>query len=301
MNGTLSQLVPLFILFAVGATARWRGLITPDRRDFLLRLLFFVAVPALILDKVPQAQLTAGTFRLPLGIWLIALPTLAVATLVARAVTRERRQRGVLVVGSMILNSGFLLPFVIALYPADGIARFQLMDLGNGLLTQTLVYGLAAYYGQQKPDVRAAVRRLSYSPPLWALLVALGLLALNLRLPGVLQDTASTLGGLVGPLVLLALGASLNFRVATSRLVFVGVGLSLGCGILFSRLISSTLGLQGIDRELMLLVGLAPVGYNTLLFSSLEKLDQELASAIVSWSLIVGLITIPLWLLISQS
>ena len=62
----------------------------------------------------------------------------------------------------------------------------------------------------------------------------------------------------------------------------------LAIGILFVKLF----GLTGADRIATLILAASPVGFNTITFSSLEKLDDKFAASIVSAGLIVGMVVI---------
>jgi predicted permease len=73
-------------------------------------------------------------------------------------------------------------------------------------------------------------------------------------------------------------------------LIRVGIGFSLG--FLFVYL----LDLKGLSRTVVLILSSAPSGINTLVFSSMEELDNELAASIVSYSVFVGMFLVPLLL-----
>ena len=65
-------------------------------------------------------------------------------------------------------------------------------------------------------------------------------------------------------------------------------------GLMISLLLTRLLHIEGMVRTVIVLCSAAPVGYNTLVFSTLENLDKEFAANLVSISLILGMLYIPL-------
>jgi len=65
-------------------------------------------------------------------------------------------------------------------------------------------------------------------------------------------------------------------------------------GLALGLALSWVFGLEGIVRDIVIICSSAPVGYNTLVLSSLENLDKDFAASLVSISLILGIIYVPL-------
>jgi predicted permease len=65
-------------------------------------------------------------------------------------------------------------------------------------------------------------------------------------------------------------------------------------GLIIGLLFVKLFGLTGVDRIAVLLLSASPVGFNTVTFSSIEKLDDEFAASIVGMGLITGLVLISL-------
>lgn len=68
--------------------------------------------------------------------------------------------------------------------------------------------------------------------------------------------------------------------------------LGLALGFIFVTIFN----LEGINKIIILIASASPVGYNTLTFASLEKLDKEFASSVISYSILTGIILTPLLL-----
>lgn len=64
----------------------------------------------------------------------------------------------------------------------------------------------------------------------------------------------------------------------------------MGSAVLVVAAVVAVFGLTGADRSVLRLLGVAPVGFVTVTFASLEGLDVQLATAALSLSLPVSLV-----------
>jgi predicted permease len=65
-------------------------------------------------------------------------------------------------------------------------------------------------------------------------------------------------------------------------------------GLMLGFILVKLFDLEGLSKAVVLLGAAAPVGYNTLTFSSMENLDKEFAANLVSFSILTGIIFIPI-------
>jgi predicted permease len=298
MNNLIVDLSPIFLTFALGVLLRWTGAIKREAGGVLLRVVFFATLPALILVSVSAVEISADLMFLPVISMTVLLVTYAVSTVMFRRFVPERRTLGVTVVGSMIMNMNFLYPFMIIGYGSEGFARTMMFDFGNGLLVLTFAYYTACRYGSTGSGHVKASTRLLASPPLWAMLVALALNLADVSIAGPLDQCFTTLGNTTIPIVMLALGIYFTPRLVRWRLLvsvmLVRTGVGLLCGILLARIF----GLEGLSRTIAIVCSAAPVGYNTLIFASLTELDVDFAASLVSTSILLGIIYVPVLMMI---
>ena len=102
------------------------------------------------------------------------------------------------------------------------------------------------------------------------------------------------LGSLLVPLVLLALGSYFSFSIQNPLEIFPVIGARMFLGTVLALIFIHFFSLDRAALVIVLLGGIAPLGFNTLIFASLEKLDTEYAAQLVSVSLLVGMIVIPI-------
>lgn len=191
----------------------------------------------------------------------------------------------------MIANSGFELPFVQAIYGAEGVVRIAAFDAVNTALTFSWVYLMAARANpRRRPGNRALLTRLLYSPALWAIALGVAVNLLGVPVPAPVHDALGVFGSATAIIIPLAVG--ILFRPASAQLgrAAVIIGVRLAAGLLVAIGLILLFDLQGLDRTIMLLLGIAPIGFSTVTFASLENLDERLAVTALSLSLSLGLV-----------
>ncbi len=292
------RFLPLLALFAFGVWAKRRKWFDEHDARRMLTIVLWFAMPALILSSVTKLQLEPKLMFLPITAALIIVLSWPVAVLLGHRLRLPTPTLGVFVISPMVMNLVALYPYVLAVWGAEGFGRFALFDLGNSLMVFTLTYTLACLYGGEAGDIRGIGKRLASFPPLWALVIALLMNRWDMELPELVSDTLHLFGSAAVLLVMIALGIHFRPRfllplpaaLAIALRVVLGVGIALMLVVLFD--------LQGLDRVLVLLGAMAPVGFNVLVFAAREGLDSELAASVVSLNLVMSFVYVPVFLFI---
>lgn len=297
MVQSLLKILPIVAVFFAGVALRRLGWLRPRHADVLLRIVVYVGLPALILSSLTRIELRADLALLPLCAVLTVLATWPVVLGVGRALRLSRPSLGAFVTGAMIMNMAFEYPFVLVAWGEEGFARLALFDLGSGLLVLTLVYAQACWFGSGRSDPRATLKEVAAFPPLWALLLALGINLGDVTIAPVLIDVLRTVGGTLVLLVMLALGLHFDLRLLGTRVLAWGLALRPGLGLALGWLWVELFALHGLTRAVVLLAVAAPVGFNTLVFAAREGLDRELAASLASVSMLLALLYLPVLLI----
>ncbi|MDR0781836.1 MAG: AEC family transporter [Pseudomonadales bacterium] len=293
MFAMLLQLLPVFAYFGLGILLKHTKLADRSHADFLLRLVFYVCVPLLILNAVSQLELDASTALLPLSNALVNLVCLGAALLLIRGLKLAKPQAGAVAVNSAITNNSYMFPFVLAVYGQAGFAQAILYDFGNAVMMATLVYALAFRYGTQAHDAWTMLLRILRTPVIWALVLSLCLSFGGWRLPAPLVAITAPLGQMAAPLILIALGIffSLQIKQLPLALGIVAIRMLLGLGV--GLFLATLFGFEGLTYKAVVLCAGAPIGFNALTYCSLAKLDTELSASAVSISILAGMFTTP--------
>jgi predicted permease len=272
---TLTALAPVMAGMACGWWLRRAGLARPGDGRFLLLLNLYVCMPALVLRSLPDVRMTSEIAVFPAA----AAVTVAVGYVAGRVWSRHRgRSEGaVVVMALMVVNVAFALPFVDALYGAEGVARLAAFDAVNNLLVLTVVNVLAARANPSTDPMASPVVQVLRTPPLYATLVGVALSLSETPLPPVAAQVTAPFAA-ASP-VLIALGTGLLLRPSSQVLGRAGrlAAIRVLLGALVASALVVALGLDGVDAGVLLLLGVAPLGFVIVTFASQQNLDAELA------------------------
>jgi predicted permease len=298
MSAILLQLLPIFTYFGLGMLIKRLGVAERPHGEFLLRFVFFVTLPLLILTSVPNLAFTANKALLPLINIAVNLICMGLAWLAIRARKLDRKTAGTLLVNTGILNNSFMFPFILAVYGQAGFADAILFDFGNALLMATFVYAQAFKYGGEPGGGWTMLVRIMKSPLVWSLFISVALALSGAALPAPVLTIITPLAQMTAPLILIALGIFFSLKVANLPLALSIAGIRLGGGLVAGLVLATVLGLEGTTYAVIVLCCAAPIGFNALTYCSLAKLDTDLSASAVSISILAGLIYIPVLMLI---
>jgi predicted permease len=287
---TLTSLLSVLAGMAVGLTLRRTRAAGHDDAEFLFKLVFYVCLPALMFSTLATVDVSRRFV-----VFLLAPPVLVTAgfvaaLLVARGRTFNPVQVPVLMTAAMIVNAGFALPFVQALYGPPGVARIAVFDGVNAVLTFSWAYATAARGNPEHEGGSLLLGRTLRSPPLYGIVAGLVVNLSGRQPPQMVLEVAQPFASAVPVLLSLAIG--IMFAPVSDELRRAGI-------IVVTRLVSAmvvtaviivVLDLDGMDRTILLLLAVAPVAFVTVTFASLENLDIRLATSALSVSLATSLV-----------
>lgn len=298
MNDIFLKIVPVILIFILGYALKRLNILKKGDGDLFLKLVFYITLPALITLSIIKIELQPDFIYLPVAAVLIIFVISSIAFLVGKWLKLPKSTFGTFIIGSTIMNTGFALPFFIAAYGGEGLARISLFDFGNGLLTFTFVYYLACKYGINGASQKTMAKKLFVLPPIWALLIAITLNLTSVSIPSLGNTFLQLIGGLTIPLIMLALGVYFSPKLIKAIPVFFATFIRMVGGLAVGFIMVQLFDLDGLNRLIVLVGAAAPVGYNTLTFSSLENLDKEFAANLVSFSILIGIIFLPILILL---
>ncbi|MCF7857944.1 MAG: AEC family transporter [Candidatus Cloacimonetes bacterium] len=293
MDGFWSKVIPIIIIFFLGYLLKKIKLFTSETADTLLKIVFYVTLPALTFLSGSTAVLSVKFFFLPIIAVAVVLIIFLVSFPISAKFQMPKATRGTFLIGTLIMNTGFTLPFVLAAYGNQGLAIYTIFDFGNTIMIFTFTYYFAIKFGK-KVKSKIPIIKFLLLPPIWGLI--LGILFNLLKIE--LQPTALNFLEIAGKptifLIILSLGIYFNPKITNLGKMLTVFSLRIGLGMLIGLTAVNLLKIDGIMRTLIVIFCGAPVGYNTLVFASLEELDKEFAASLVSISLLLGIIYVPL-------
>ena len=289
-------LAPAFATFFLGIVLRKSSVLDDHGADVLFKVVYHLTLPALLLSVLPFVVISSAMCFLPLISALLILLTFAAAMLAAKALGIPKKSSALLVSGSIIMNLGFVMPFIQSFYGDDGLARLFVFDIPNGVSAYTIASSLAGSSGDATEN--APGRKLITSPPLLALIAALVMNVFALRPAPIAAAVLHSIGGLTIPLILLGLGASFSIAKINPLHLAAAIALRMFLGLALGVWLASLFHLEGLDRAIVVLSASAPAGFSSLAFASREKTDREFTATLVASSMIAAMILIPVLLTI---
>ena len=290
----LRELAPIFGYFLVGVVLRKFGLARRPDGDFVLRLVFFVTLPLLILLTLADVALTGEKLLLPIANIVVNLLCLGAMLIVTRPVALPRATLGSMAMNTMIVNNAFMFPFILAVYGESGFADAVLFDFGNAIMVATVTYAVAFRFSDEPYRRFAMARRIAGAPVFWALALGVMVSWSGGSVPELAVSVAEPVARMTAPLILIALGIFFSFSFRQIRLVTLALAIRMGLGLLFGLSFAMLVGLEGQAFVIVALCSGAPIGFMALTFTSMAKLDTELTANAVSLSILVGLAYVPL-------
>jgi predicted permease len=214
----LNTIVPIFVVIGVGMLAGQRGYLPDAFLGPANRLVYHLAIPAMIFRAVATGDLQRQ-FNLP--VLVVCLATVGVGYLVAHGVGRacrlERPAHATFTQAAFHGNLGYIGLAVVffhlgdtALGRASILAGF-IMILKNLLAVVALSTGLEGASGNRW-------RRVMGNPVIVAAMLGIGFSAAGLKLPRIADQSLAILARMALPLALLVIGATLSPRQIRSAL-----------------------------------------------------------------------------------
>ncbi len=256
----------------------------------------YVALPAVILLKVPQLKLSYEMMVPAIVPWVMLLLSAVLILVVGKKVHWSRETIGVLLLVVPIGNTSFMgVPMVNAFFGETGIPHLIIYDqIGTMLifaLYGSIVLGL---YGRQGEIKTAEVaKRALLFPPTMALLV--GLLLRDYPYPDSVIRGLETLAGMLTPLVMTAIGFQLRIRLSPAVLKPLGFGLAIKLAIapLLALAGCRLLGLDSLAADVSIFEAGMPPMVTAGALAIAAGMVPELAAALVSLGMALAFVSLP--------
>lgn len=197
----------------------------------------------------------------------------------------------------MVVNTAFVLPFVEVTFGHAGVARLMAFDAVNAALIFSWGYAIAVNANPEPQRRGGTWRKLAASPPLYGVAAGLAVNVTGVEVADVVAQLVDAFARPTAFLVTIGIGMLLVIERSELRVGLWAVATRLCTGLAVAVIIVTVFGLTGVERAVLLTLAVAPVGFNTITFASLENLDLRLATGTASLSLAVSLVLVPLVLL----
>jgi malonate transporter len=297
----LAAFVPIWLLTAVGYVTGRAGVLGPAAVDVLGRFVFYVAMPAALLDTLTRQPIGGAAGRAVAAFVVSTLIVAAVGFAAARWIFgRPLAEQTIAAMSSGYVNAGNLgIPVAVqVLGDASFIAVILLIQ--TSILTPLILGTLDL---ARTDHAAGRLRRLLTvplrSPVMLACLAGVVLGAAHVRLPALAGDAVALLGRAAVPSALIALGLSLVPRDVPDgeprRPAEVGLAVLLkSCvqPVVCYLLAHLVLGLTGPALLAAVLCAALPAAQNTFIFARAYDMDGTYARDVIVASTALSMATL---------
>ena len=299
----LSTIIPIFVVIFAGWVARKRGFLPDGFLGPANRLVYYLAIPAMIFRAVSNGSFHEAFDIRVLGIVFLSLfLVLLAAWLTAKLKKMPMYQRGTFLQSSFHGNLGYIGLAVVYYHLGEpGLAAGGLFA-GFIMIVQNVlaVFVLQIYSGEGAPERRGLdnLRRIIFHPVILAALFGMLVSLSELPLPLIIDRSLKILSGMALPLALLLIGATLSFDLIRSRLKkvagasFFKLGVMPGLSLVMFRLFS----IPASDFLPAFILMSAPTATLTYVMAKEMNGDSDFAVAVVSGCTLLSAVTFTLWL-----
>ena len=278
--------------------------VLPDNAADTLNLLaLYVCLPAAMLLVLPKLRFDAALLGLALVPWLLAAATWGLLTLLRRPLRLRRGEFAALLMCVMLGNTSFVgYPMVEALLGRGALPYAVIYDqFGTFLMLSTLgLFVLAHYGGERRPGAREIALRIAKFPPVWAL--AFGLTLMPEHPPAWIAAALERLAGVLLMLVMLAVGLTIRLKLPRDEIAPLATGLVLKLLVLplLALPLAWLFGLRGAALHVAVLESAMPTMITAAALTAMHGLAPRLASALVGYSIVLSMATLPAWTFLLQ-
>jgi len=299
----ISTIIPIFAIIILGWFARRKGFIQPEFLGPANRLVYHIAIPAMIFRSIAGASLKAHVNAAVLSITLICILIIFASAWVAGKIVGARQgQLGSFIHSTFHGNLGYI-GLAVAYYALgnQGLIRAGIIA-GFMMIMQNLLgvialqlYSDNSFVNQKKLTV---ILKILGNPVIVSAMAGILFSLADIPLPLVINRTLEILGDLALPMALLIIGASLSFEMMRKRMRYV----------LSSGLMKLIL-LPGLGLVLFKLFGVptpdylpghillaSPTATITYVMAKEMNGDPDFATAAISTSTMLSAITFSVWL-----
>lgn len=297
----INTLLPVFLLIALGKGLSRTPLFSGEFFRGLNRLAYWVALPALLVDKITHAVFSSGDMiQITLLLILASIASAVISAFIAFAGRFDRKTAGAFVQGASRANDAFIgLPVILY---AIGSINPDIGTLATIVLAPAIVfYNLLSivvmllYGGRSSGSIPALFARQIITNPLLIACVA-GFIfnRAGVIFPVPIQRSLSTLGSSALALALLCIGAALSFKGLAGK-----IGLSLGSSaikVFIQPLIGLGLALlcnlPPVSRQILLIYLACPTAVASYIMADIFDSDRDLAAHIIVISTVLSAVSL---------
>ena len=293
-------ILPVFVIMVIGFILQRK--LTLDVQT-LARLIIYYVVPAFIFVRLYEAEIQWGIFaNIVLFILLLVAILYVLTMIVAKLLKLDAGKRVTFTNSVVFFNSGnYAVPVNDLVFRGDPFAMsIQVIFL----MFQNIFLFSYGIFSMQSMDTGKLRAILGYfkMPVMYAMILGIGLNALDLPIPGFIWVPANYIADAMIAIALMTLGAQVAMLKLSAglRTVYYSVGLRLLISPLIALGLIFLFGVSGITAQALLIASSMPTAVNSSVIAQEYDNHPEMAAQIVLFSTVASAFTVSLVIFVAR-
>jgi len=301
----INSIAPIFLLIALGKILERTGFLPEAFFKSLNRFVYWLALPAMLISKISSATLELDTIYKIVSLFTLgSLLSLLLAWSVSRFLKLPAPSTGSFIQGSFRGNGAFVGLPVIVYTLADMFPQAE--TLGTVVLAPVVVFfnvlsvAVLLHYGTEKRSAGSSaltfLGQMIKNPLLMSCVIGIALNLLGINLPVFLNRSLEALGRSSLPLILMSIGAGLEFQrlkgAASPSLIASVIKVIITPAIGF--MLAGYFGLGTAEKMIAIFYLACPTAGMSYIMADVMGNDATLAGRIVALSTLLSALTLPI-------
>lgn len=301
MNAILTGLVPIAAAIALGWFARRSGLVPAPLWGGINKLGYLILLPALLFVTIGRADLEGAEAGGFLGAAVLGFLSMALIAVCLKPLLRTDGPSFTSVFQGAVRYNGFvILALVQATLSTEQAALTAVAFAPTVPLINMLCVAALSVWGAHEGSVSLGrvLFRIVTNPLILGCLAGAAAIAFPVIKQPLIVDTAELIGRAALPLILLTVGASLDFSAigAKPRMLVVAVALKLVVAPLVFIGVGRLFGLPSEVIVILAAIGAAPGAASSYVLAKELGGNAELTAGHVTVTTILAFLSLPLWI-----
>ncbi|MBB4658990.1 AEC family transporter [Parvularcula dongshanensis] len=301
MSPLVSGLIPIAGSIAFGWLLRRSGLVRAELWPAITRLAYQALLPAVLyvtLASTDYAGVPVGSFLGAMTLGFLAMAAISLGAGLALPMGGPTLTS--VFQGGLRINGFVVLALAEAAFPPEGVVLVAIMFSVMVPLVNVLAVAVLTIFCRQDraPSVSRVLSRIATNPLILGCLAGLAAAAFPVLRPAAVVETASLVGRAALPLILLTVGASLDFAAlrAAPALLALSVTLKLIVAPLVFWGLGAVFGVTGAALAALMAIGAAPCAASAYVLARELGGNAELMAGHVTATTILAFAALPFWL-----
>jgi malate permease and related proteins len=297
----IKSVISLFLIMLVGIYGSKRGIINSSVSKGLTDILLEITLPCMIITSfsIPYDEAVKSNvlkaFCYSLAVYIIIA---IVSQLLMLPIIKEKRT--ILHFANVFTNTGYIgFPILNAIYGAEAVIYGSIFNVFFVIFLWT--YGIMMFKGKiEKKELTKEILKALRNPSLIAVYIGLAMMLFNLKLPGIISTSASSIGSMTGPISMIIVGA-LSYKINIKNFlmdwtVYYGITVKLVVIPAVLYLISLLIKDRSIVSNSVIILASMPAAAMTSIFADSFNIKRDYAAVIVVSTTLLSIFTLPILL-----